>query len=65
MLRDFEKGDLVQYNNPQVRAIGLVLNAKYCVKPDDFLIFIMWPDTGTTQALLQNDCHTRGLRILD
>lgn len=66
MLRDYEKGDVVQYgatyfnHNPP----GLVVDVEYRVKPDDFLIFIMWPEAGRPQALFQKDCHNRGLKVL-
>jgi hypothetical protein len=74
MLRDFERGDMVQYfdlahggipfgvDNP---VTGLIVDVEYHVKPDDFLIFIMWPDAGRPQALFQKDCHHRGLKVLD
>ena len=74
MLRDFERGDMVQYfdlahggipfrkDNPTT---GLIVDVEYHVKPDDFLIFIMWPDASRPQALFQKDCHQRGLKVLD
>lgn len=68
MLRDvvYEKGNMVQYhpggNNPS--SIGLVVDVGYRVKPDDFLIFIMWTDTARPQALFQKDCNSRGLKVL-
>ncbi len=74
MLRDFERGDMVQYgpsmdewlnNEAPPDIAGLVVNVEYNVKSDDFLIFIMWPDAGRPQALFQKDCHNRGLKVLD
>ena len=74
MPRDFEMGDVVQYfdlvhggipfqkDNPRT---GLVVDIEYHVKPDDFLIFIMWPEGTRPQALFQKDCHNRGLKALD
>ena len=70
-MRDYEKGDMVQYSTfPQSslwapRETGLVVDVEYHVKSDDFLIFIMWPDAQRPQALFQKDCFKRGLKVLD
>ena len=65
-MRDYEKGNMVQYhpggNNPS--SIGLVVDVEYRVKSNDFLIFIMWSDANKPQALFQEDCFKRGLRVL-
>jgi hypothetical protein len=57
---------MVQYhpggNNPS--SIGLVVDVEYRVKSNDFLIFIMWSDANKPQALFQEDCFKRGLRVL-
>ena len=64
-MRDYEVGDMVQYNHPQTRPIGLVIDVEYRIKSDDFLVYIMWPEGTRPQALFQKDCHYRGLRIVD
>jgi hypothetical protein len=77
MLRDYEKGDMVRYaqasakhNGPSFNQRrhhfrpGLVVDAEYHVKSNDFLIFIMWPDAQSPQALFQKDCHNRGLEVI-
>ena len=43
-----------QRDNPRT---GLVVDVEYHVKPDDFLIFIMWPEADRPQALFQKDCQ--------
>ncbi len=65
MLRDYEKGDVVQYGPTYTdhHRPGLVVDVKYHVKTNDFLVYIMWPDATRPQALFQKDCHNRGLRI--
>lgn len=73
MLHNYERGNMVQYGeNPQIFRvdnspfpIGLVVDAEYRVKSDDFLIFIMWPDLNKPQALLQKDCRKRGLKVIN
>tara|TARA_Y100001970_G_scaffold293453_1_gene440319 strand:+ start:4260 stop:4463 length:204 start_codon:yes stop_codon:yes gene_type:complete len=67
MLRDYEKGDVVRYGPTYTdhHRLGLVVDVEYHVKPDDFLIFIMWPAADRPQALFQKDCHNRGLKVLD
>ncbi len=75
MLRDFERGDAVQYfdlahgglpfQKDNYSKVGLVVDVEYHVKSDDFLVFILWPWDGRPQALFQKDCHNRGLRVLD
>ena len=71
---NYEKGDVVKYgssmgewlNNLSASGpVGLIVDVEYHVKPDDFLIFIMWSDANRPQALFQKDCHDRGLRVLD
>lgn len=68
MLRDFEKGDMVRYTDrpstPHNGKIGLIVDVQYHVKPDDFLVFIMWDDASKPQALFQCDCHRRELQVL-
>jgi len=71
MLRDYEKGDVVEYSTfPKSslwapREAGLVVDVEYKVKSDDFLVYIMWPNGLRPQALFQKDCHKRGLRIVN
>ena len=71
-MRDFVKGDAVQYFDlahggiPYRDAphVGLVVDVEYHVKSGDYLIFIMWPYQDRPQALFQKDCHNRGLKAL-
>lgn len=63
----YQKGDVVHYAGILTKdetTTGLIVDVEYHVKPDDFLIFIMWPDAGRPQALFQKDCYHRGLEVL-
>lgn len=75
---NYERGNMVQYTGQYTGLpamlkkdrcrsfpVGLVVDVEYLTKPDDFLVYIMWPNAEKPQALFQRACIERGLRILN